>query len=61
MEINMNDYMNKTHRYGKIWIIVTLLIFLSIPTLICYHLGVSPKLEMIGKGLATVALVFYPT
>jgi hypothetical protein len=35
--------------------------FLSIPTLICYHLGVSPKLEMIGKGLATVALVFYPT
>ena len=57
----MSDYLNKTHRYGKIWIVVTLLMFLSIPTLICYHLGVSPKLEMIGKGLATVALVFYPT
>lgn len=57
----MNDYINKTHRYGKIWMIVTLLMFLSVPTLICYHLGVSPKLEMIGKGLATVALVFYPT
>ena len=57
----MNDYINKTHRYGKIWVVVTLLLFLSVPALICYHLGVSPKLEMIGKGLATVALVFYPT
>ncbi len=58
----MNDkYINKTHTYGRIWIVITLLVFLSIPALICYHLGVSPKLEMIAKGLATVALVFYPT
>lgn len=56
-----SKYINKTHTYGKIWIVVTLLIFLSIPALICYHLGVSPKLEMVAKGLATVALVFYPT
>lgn len=41
--------------------LVTLLLFLAVPMMICYHLGVSPKLEMIGKGLATVALVFYPT
>ena len=57
----MNDYINKTHRYGKIWMIVTLLLFLAIPTAICYHLGVSPKLGLIAKGLSTVALVFYPT
>ncbi|MGN0521386.1 MAG: hypothetical protein ACI4IQ_01975 [Eubacterium sp.] len=57
----MSDYINKTHRYGKMWMLVTLLIFLAVPSLICWHLGVSPKLEMIGKGLATVALVFYPT
>lgn len=58
----MNDkYINKTHTYGRIWIVITLLVFLSIPALICYHLGVSPKLGMIAKGLATVALVFYPT
>ncbi len=54
-------YINKTHTYGRIWVIVTLLLFLSVPALICWHLGVSPKFEMIGKGLATVALVFYPT
>ncbi|MGN0459034.1 MAG: hypothetical protein ACI4IL_08700 [Eubacterium sp.] len=58
----MNDkYINKTHIYGKMWMLVTLLLFLAVPFLICSHLGVSPKLEMIGKGLATVALVFYPT
>lgn len=58
---NSNNYINKTHTYGKIWTLVTLALFLSVPVLICAHLGVSPKLEMIGKGLATVALVFYPT
>lgn len=58
---NSNNYINKTHAYGKIWTFVTLALFLSVPALICAHLGVSPKLEMIGKGLATVALVFYPT
>lgn len=57
----MDNYINKTHRYGKMWMLVTLLVFLAVPAMICYHLGVSPKLGMIGKGLATVALVFYPT
>lgn len=54
-------YISKTHTYGKIWMIVTLCIFLAIPALICFHLGVSPKLSMVAKGLSTVALVFYPT
>lgn len=43
------------------WILVTLALFLSIPALICYHLDVFPKAEMVFKGLATVAVVFYPT
>lgn len=57
----MDKYNNKTHTYGRLWMLVTLLVFLSVPTFICYHLGVSPKLGMIAKGLSTVALVFYPT
>ncbi|MBQ3471583.1 MAG: hypothetical protein IJH17_04355, partial [Clostridia bacterium] len=57
----MDKYINKTHTYGRLWMFVTLLVFLSVPTLICYHLGVSPKLITIAKGLSTVALVFYPT
>lgn len=57
----MDNYNNRTHAYGRLWMVVTLLIFLAVPCLICAHLGVSPKLEMIGKGLASVALVFYPT
>lgn len=54
-------YINKTHTYGKIWMLVTLCLFISVPALICVHLGVSPKINMIAKGLSTVALVFYPT
>lgn len=57
----MDNYNNRTHTYGRIWMVVTLLIFLAVPCCICAHLGVSPKLGMIGKGLASVALVFYPT
>lgn len=57
----MDKYTNKTHIYGRLWMVVTLLVFLSIPMLICYHLGVSPQLGMIGKGLSAVALIFYPT
>ena len=56
-----NKYINKTHTYGRIWMVVTLLVFLSVPTMICAHLGVHPELAKIAKGLATVALVFYPT
>ncbi len=56
-----NKYINKTHTYGRIWMVVTLLVFLSVPTMICAHLGVHPELGKIAKGLATVALVFYPT
>lgn len=57
----MDKYLNKTHTYGRLWMVITLLVFLSVPCLICWHLGVSPKLGMIGKGLASVALLFYPT
>ena len=56
-----SKYINKTHTYGKIWMLVTLCLFISVPALICVHLGVSPKINMIAKGLSTVALVFYPT
>lgn len=56
-----SKYIDKTHTYGRVWILVTLALFLSIPALICYHLNVFPKAEMVFKGLATVSVVFYPT
>ena len=56
-----SKYIDKTHTYGRVWILVTLALFLSIPALICYHLNVFPKAELVFKGLATVAVVFYPT
>lgn len=56
-----SKYINKTHTYGRIWIIVTLALFLCVPALICAHLNVFPKADLVFKGLATVAVVFYPT
>ena len=56
-----SKYIDKTHTYGRVWIFVTLALFLCIPALICYHFNVFPKAEMVFKGLATVAVVFYPT
>ena len=56
-----SKYIDKTHTLGRIWMIVTLLVFLSVPTMVCAHLGVHPELAKVAKGLATVALVFYPT
>ena len=41
-------YINKTHTYGKIWMLVTLCLFISVPALICVHLGVSPNINMIA-------------
>ena len=48
-----SKYINKTHTYGKIWMLVTLCLFISVPALICVHLGVSPKINMIAKGLSS--------
>ena len=55
-----SKYIDKTHTYGRVWIFVTLALFLCIPALICYHLDVFPKAEMVFKGLATVAAVVNP-
>ena len=56
-----NKYLDRTHTYGRLWMVVTLLVFLAIPTMICAHLGVKPELAKIAEGLSSVALVFYPS
>ena len=51
-------YMDKVHTWGRIWCIVALLFFLSIPLAISLHLDVWPRAEIIGKGLASIAFFF---
>ena len=51
-------YMDKVHTWGRIWCIASLFFFLSIPLAISLHLGVWPKADILGKGLASIAFFF---
>ncbi len=51
-------YMDKVHTWGRIWCIAALIFFLCIPLAISLHLGVWPKPDILGKGLASIAFFF---
>ena len=53
-------YMDKVHTWGRIWDIAALIFFLSIPVAVSVHLGVIPRLGIVGKGLAAL-LIFFVT
>ena len=54
----MKTYMDKVHTWGRIWCVAALLFFLSIPLAISLHFGVTPRMEIIGKGVASIAFFF---
>ena len=54
----MKTYMDKVHTWGRIWIIAALLFFLCIPVAICLHFDVTPRMDVVGKGLASIAFFF---
>ncbi len=51
-------YMDKVHTWGRIWCVASLIFFLCIPLAISLHLGVWPRAEIVGKGLASIAFFF---
>lgn len=51
-------YMDKVHTWGRLWCVAAIVFFLLFPTAICIHLGVWPKLDVLGKGLASIAFFF---
>lgn len=55
------SYEDSVHLYGRIWTVTALLVMLMIPISISAYLGVWPEAEIILKGLAPVALIFYPS
>ncbi len=57
----MENYNNKTHIYGRFWVITALVFFLLIPLTISAHFNAFPGAEVVFKGLAPIALLFYPT
>ncbi|MBR2589727.1 MAG: hypothetical protein IKE65_02260 [Clostridia bacterium] len=57
----MKSYFDKTHTWGRIWTVAALIIFLMMPVAFSIHLNAWPKAEYFFKGLASVAIIFYPT
>lgn len=55
------SYADSVHLYGRIWTVTALLLMLLIPVSISAYLGVWPQADIILKGLAPVALIFYPS
>lgn len=57
----MNSYNERTHIIGRFWIITALFAFLMIPVAISLKLNAFPQASVVLKGLAPIALLFYPT
>lgn len=57
----MSNYYNRTHTWGRIWTVAALIIFLCIPIAISIHFNAWPNANDFFKGLASVAVIFYPT
>lgn len=51
-------YMDKVHTWGRIWCLLALVFFLCIPVAICLHFDVTPRMDVVGKGVASIAFFF---
>lgn len=57
----MEQYNNRTHIYGRFWVITALVGLIMIPLAISAHLDAWPTASTVFTGLAPIALLFYPT
>ena len=55
------NYMDSVHFYGRIWCVAAILVLVAVPVLMCIHVRAWPDWGVVGKGFASVAVLFYPT
>lgn len=56
----MNEYIKKTHMYGRIWMLTTFGFMLLVPTIISIYYQSYPEIGDILGGLVGVASIFWP-
>ncbi|MBI9010654.1 MAG: hypothetical protein JEZ08_00375 [Clostridiales bacterium] len=54
-----DSYMEKTHRYGRIWMLATFAFMLFVPIVISLYYQAFPSMSNILKGLLGVAPIFW--
>lgn len=58
--MNKKSYMDNIHTWGRIWCVIAIVFFISIPVAICLHLKVWPDADVVLKGIGAIAF-FYVT
>lgn len=57
--VNISEYENSVHLYGRIWVGMALCLMLAVPTAICIYYGKWPVLSNFLKGMLGVAPMFW--
>ena len=52
-------YNDRTHLYGRIWILTALVVLIMVPVSICVKYDAWPPLKAVLKGLLGVAPIFW--
>lgn len=55
------SYMDSVHLTGRLWTLAALTLFICVPVAVCARLDTWPAASVVLKGLASVAVLFYPT
>ena len=55
----MSTYMNKTDKYGKVWIWTAVVVILFVPIAICLYYNAWPEATAVLKGLLGVAPIYW--
>lgn len=55
------SYFDQVHTWGRLWSVGALLMLLSVPTLICLHLGVWPPAKQVFQALLHVVPLYWGT
>lgn len=58
--VKLSAYEKSTHRVGKIWSGLALLIMLGVPTAICIYFKVAPPWNTFWQGLLGVVMLYLP-
>ena len=59
-KVIFSDYEKSTHRVGKIWSSLAVLIMLGVPLAICLYFQVTPPWNTFWQGLIGVVLIYLP-
>ena len=59
-QIEFGSYEKSIHRWGRTWMVIAIIMFLSYPLFTCIYYNTWPNFWLLLRGLFGVAVVFWP-